>query len=329
MIFDLYLGHRALLPVAQELSRRGWRRKSWVTRDGKRRDGREWNKADLHRLLINPLYVGKQKLGSETFKGEHPGIVTPKVFDQVQRILAENNRNAGASHRNRHGALLRGILRCASCDSSMSHAFTSRNGKAFRYYRCTHAIKNGKEACSTGSVPASKIEHIVIEQIKRIGSEPALCEETFRQVHAQVATQRRGLKAEGKRIGLELTAVRVELDGMTSAVARAAGLAADALMAKLAETQERLAVLERRQREVADRLVALDGQAVDPVAVGRALAQFTEIWDVLLTPERERIVRLLIDRIDYHGANGEMKISFSAKGASLLVADLPSAESSS
>ena len=30
-IFDLYLEHRALLPVAQELARRGWRRKTWTT----------------------------------------------------------------------------------------------------------------------------------------------------------------------------------------------------------------------------------------------------------------------------------------------------------
>jgi hypothetical protein len=100
-------------------------------------------------------------------------------------------------------------------------------------------------------------------------------------------------------------------------------------MGKLAETQERLTTLERRQREVADRLQALVAQDVDPVAVGRALAQFTENWDVLLSPERERVVRLLIDRIDYSGASGELKITFSAMGAKLLAADLASADSTS
>ena len=224
---------------------------------------------------------------------------------------------------------MKGILRCAACDSAMTHAFTERRGKAFRYYRCVNAVKRGADACPTGSVPANEIETFVVDQIKKIGSHPALCDETFRQVQAQVATERRGLKAEGKRIDRELATVRGELDRLTTAVARATGAAADALIAKLAETQERLTTLERRQREVTERLVALDGQDVDPVAVGRALAQFTEIWDVLLSPERERIVRLLIDRIDYAGASGELKITFSATGASLLAADLPSAESSS
>jgi hypothetical protein len=63
--------------------------------------------------------------------------------------------------------------------------------------------------------------------------------------------------------------------------------------------------------------------------VRRALAQFTDLWDVLLSPERERVVRLLIDSVDYHGANGELKITFSATGVRHLVADVASAESTS
>jgi site-specific DNA recombinase len=322
-IFDLYLEHRALLPAAQELARRGWRRKSWTTKDGKGRVGRAWNKVDLHRLLTDPIYIGRQKLGNETFAGEHDAIVTKKVFDQVQRILRENNRNGGSGQRNRHGALLRGILRCAACDAAMTHAFTQRNGKAFRYYRCSHAIKNG--ACPTGSVPAIKIEEVVVDQIKRIGSDPALCEETFRQVQAQVAAERRALKAEAKRGDRDLASTRGDVGRLTSTVTMASGAAADALLAKLAESQERVVAQERRQREIAERLASLDGQEVEPEAVRRALTQFTDVWDVLLAPERERVVRLLIERIDYDG--GELKVTFSATGARLLTAEVAFAES--
>ena len=66
-IFALYLERLSLLAVVQELSRRGWRRKSWTTRDGRVRHGREWNAVDLHRFLTNPLYAGLQKIGDETF----------------------------------------------------------------------------------------------------------------------------------------------------------------------------------------------------------------------------------------------------------------------
>jgi hypothetical protein len=57
------------------------------------------------------------------------------------------------------------------------------------------------------------------------------------------------------------------------------------------------------------------------VAVGHALAQFTDLWEVLLTPERERVVRLLIDRVNYMGVNGTLTISFSSTGAGLLAAE--------
>ena len=325
-IFDLYLEKGSLLAVSEELNRRGWRRKSWTTKTGRVRVGGPWNNVYAHRLLTHPIYIGRQTLGDQSFPGEHEAIVTKKVFDQVQRMLEDNRRNSGASHRNKHNALLRGILRCATCDSPMTHAFTERNGKAFRYYRCVNAVKNGAGACSTGSVPAIKIEEFVVEQIKRIGAEPALCEETFRQVQTQVASQRRALTTEAKRVDRELASVRAELDRLTTSVARATGAAADALMAKLAETQDRITTSERRQREVADRMVALDRQDVDSVAVRRALVQFTDVWDVLLSPERERIVRLLFDRIDYDGKRGEIRFTFSSLGLSTLAANVTDEE---
>jgi len=43
--------------------------------------------------------------------------------------------------------------------------------------------------------------------------------------------------------------------------------------------------------------------------------------DVLLTPERERVVRLLIERIGYSGATEELRFTFSAAGASMLAAE--------
>jgi len=132
-IFELYLEKGSILAVVQELRQRKWGRKTWTTRDGKVRIGRPWNNVDLHRLLTDPIYIGLQKLGAETFKGEHPAIVTKAVFDRGQRLLADNRGSSGASHRNRHGALLRGILRCAACDSSMTHMFNqNRHGRTYR-----------------------------------------------------------------------------------------------------------------------------------------------------------------------------------------------------
>ena len=66
----------------------------------------------------------------------------------------------------------------------------------------------------------------------------------------------------------------------------------------------------------------MEDQEVDPDAVGLALSQFTDIWDVLLTPERERVVRLLIERVNFSGASGTLQFVFSAAGARLLATEV-------
>ena len=59
VIVALYLEYEALLPVVQELERRGWVNKRWTTRAGQQCGGQPFTKTSLRRLLTNVLYIGK------------------------------------------------------------------------------------------------------------------------------------------------------------------------------------------------------------------------------------------------------------------------------
>src|SRR5207237_9661454 len=50
-IFALYLEKQSLLPVVEELARRGWMGKRWRNRKGKERGGQPFTRTSLHRLL--------------------------------------------------------------------------------------------------------------------------------------------------------------------------------------------------------------------------------------------------------------------------------------
>jgi site-specific DNA recombinase len=321
-IFDLYLEHRSLLAVVTELNRRGWRRKSWTTKTGHARVRTAWDKANLLVVLRNPLYAGMQKLARETFKGDHPAIVTKDVFRRVQAILDGNGRTRGAGSRNRHGALLRGLLHCASCGTAMVHTWTRRRAKAFRYYRCSSTIKGGASACPTRSVAASRIEEFVLAQIRRVGADLALRDEVFRQVQQQVAAERRGIRAEAKRADRDAAQIRAEVGRLARALATADPIAAPAFVAALGEAQDRLGALEARQQEIGEREAALATTDVSPETIGRMLEQFEPLWEVLTAPERERVVGLLVERVDYDGAAGEMEITFRAAGVVTLAGEL-------
>ncbi|MDP2623640.1 MAG: recombinase family protein, partial [Actinomycetota bacterium] len=129
-IFGLYAENPSLVTVSQELNRRGWRRKSWTTNEGRQREGKPWDAANLRRVLKDAIYIGKAKLGGEVFPGEHDGIVPKALFQRVQDLLRENRRTGGSAARNKHGALLRGLLRCTPCDAAMVHCVFRTNVNA-------------------------------------------------------------------------------------------------------------------------------------------------------------------------------------------------------
>ena len=64
-IFGLYLDHDGLIPVVEELERRGWRTKRWTTRKGTERGGRPfdknslWSFADEHHLHRQAAVQGR------------------------------------------------------------------------------------------------------------------------------------------------------------------------------------------------------------------------------------------------------------------------------
>jgi site-specific DNA recombinase len=113
-IFALYLEYESLLPVVQEMQRRGWVNKRWITRDGRQRGGAPFTRTNLHRLLTNVAYAGRVRYQGEVYQGEHPGIVDVDVFGRVQQLLQRNARTGGAPVRNQFGALLKGLLRCTA-----------------------------------------------------------------------------------------------------------------------------------------------------------------------------------------------------------------------
>jgi site-specific DNA recombinase len=321
-IFDLFLEKRSLMAVVQELNRRGARRKSWRTKEGRWREGKPWDIANLRRVLRDPLYAGMAKLGDQIFPGEHDGIISKAVYAAVQAAFKENRRTGGATLRNHHGALLRGLLRCAPCDSAMIHAWARKGGRLYRYYSCSAAQKRGRDTCPTKSVPAQAVEEFVVEQIRVIGSDPQLQRDTFRQALGQVAGQRRSLKSEEKRLRDQMPKARAEADRLVRALAATDGQAADPLRDALAAAQERLVVLEARLREVRAQADPLARLRIDEADLGRALGSFMPIWDVLHAQERERILRLLIESIRYDGAKGTMAFRFRLAGLGTLAGEM-------
>ena len=214
-IFDLYLEHKGLVPVVQDLERRGWRNKRYITKAGAERGGNPFTKTTVHSLLRNPLYVGKVRSNGSLYSGEHEAIVDHATWRRVQRLLDRNGSSRRNRGRNGHEALLQGILYCGPCDAPMTHSVTKTNRRRHRYYVCLHAQKHGWATCPTKSVRADEIEASVAERLADLcmSEEAPLLAGPEESLAAWEA-----LTSSARRRAIRVVLERIDYDGSTGAL---------------------------------------------------------------------------------------------------------------
>lgn len=318
-IFGLYLEHQSLIATVKAIDAREWLNKLWTTRKGKARGGKPFDKNSVFKLLTNVAYLGKVKYKNEVHGGEHQGIVDSAVWQRVQQLLARNGRTGGAAVRNKYGALLKGLLHCAPCGCSMGHTYSTKNGNIqYRYYVCLRAQKRGWHTCPSKSIPAAEIERLVVEQIRAIGRDPALLGATMKHSRKQAKDAIAALEAE--RAALERDLKRHYREVRT--LATEAGVSNGVGAARLGELNERIRTGEQAMTALRERSVAISRQIVDEREVADALAAFDPVWETLTPKEQARVVRLLVQQVDYDGSTGTVSLTFHPDGLKTLAAEV-------
>lgn len=317
-IFAAYLERQGLIDTIRAIDARGWHNKKWTTRKGASTGGKRFNKASLYRLLTNPAYLGKVKYKSEVHEGEHVAIVDQKTWLAVQARIRANAASSGSHLRNKHHALLRGLLKCAPCRSAMGHTYSVRDGKTcYRYYTCHNAQSRGWHDCPSKSVPADEIERLVVEQIRSIGTNRQLLDSIVRQTvkgaRQDVADRERGLREAAATIAGLQRELR-ELAGDPDPTNTAAIL-------RLSDLRDRLRLADEHQQRAERELDAARSMVRNERAMEDAIRGFDALWDNLKPKERIRLVSLLVERVDYDGTEGTVTVTFRPGGISAWTAE--------
>jgi site-specific DNA recombinase len=319
-IFALYEQHGSLLPVVQELARRGWTNKLWTTKSGAKLGGKAFTRTNLYRLLTNIAYTGKVKYRDEVHDGEHAAIVDPGVFQRVQAMLQRNGSANGPPVRHRPGSLLRGLLRCTPCECAMTPTYAQKGGKRYRYYLCSNASKRGWDVCPSKSVPAGQIEQFVLDELRCIGSDHVLLQDVLKQAREEDEAQVSELQTEQHGLEKDLARWHGEINNL-SALLRP-GEDNGPLIARLADLQERVGLVEGRVRKVREQVHAVRNQLVDQDEASLAMALFDPAWETLPLPEQAQVVQMLVKEVNYDGSRGKVSIAFHHTGLRTLAAEL-------
>ncbi len=310
-IFTLYLDLGSLVPVVEELRRRGWRMKSWTTREGRQAGGTAIVKNSLYNLLTNMIYVGKVEYGGHTYEGEHERIIDDETWNRVQTVLGQNGRRRDRIVGNKHGALLKGLVRCGTCDVGMTHTWVSKKNRLYRYYVCIKAHQRGWTQCETRSVSAPTLENAVVAQLRGIGRNPTMLREVLRQMEEHRQRDETGLERERVEVERELKTIAHDTK---TALSESGGMGIETTGTRLTELQRRTSERTNRLAEIRRQLDAGQASRIDPCDVEASLGEFEPLWDQLSTWEQERFIRALVEQVRYDGKSGTVTVAFRSQG---------------
>ena len=313
-IFESYLSLQSLLPVVQKLDQLGWTNKTWLTRKGRYKGGRPFDKCSLHALLTNVIYAGKIRHKDQIYAGQHEPIIEQKVFDAVQLQLKEHGRGKGQRLANRHNALLKGLLYCPACGYAMVHCPTKKKSKVYRYYVCQTAIKRGHSQCRTGSIPAPAIEAAVVDSIRCVVDDEGVRRAVFEQSEQLLQQHRQRHDLQLRQLTSQRSRDESELKRMATE-----GEACDLNDVRRKDLKTRLAKTQARIVEVEKDLEHLKQCRFGRSDVEEAVSDFDKLWAILRAKERVQMMELLVSRVQYDRFEGALSISYHPTAISALI----------
>ncbi len=165
-IFNSYLSGNTMLGIAEKLNERGTHTKS----------GRVFENRVIKYILQNPVYIGKHRWcpngshGSKShyrdntetiiYNGHHKPLISEEDYNKVQQRLSLNKTYARET--SKHENALRGLIKCHSCESTMSLLVN----RGVRYLQCT-GYTHGKCKISH-SVKYDYVYNSVIDALQNI-----------------------------------------------------------------------------------------------------------------------------------------------------------------
>ena len=289
LIFRLYIEHKTLRKVRQELDRRSVTSKQWMSRGGVRHGGFPFGRGALYHLLANPIYVGEIRHKSMTYPGQHEAIIERATWQRVQEMLSQKAAHPRGRTVRRSPGLLMGKLFDQSGEPLYS-CWAKKGQRRYRYFVSKRLVRGTAKPDDRGwRLPAERTELAVMAGTRQMLSDRGALASTLRAFGFAAAELKQAVEAIDSKVkshqrvetaedtGTLVERVELKRDGMQITLNLRALLPADRFPGGGANLRmTRLVPLQMRRRGVETRLV-LPGEAVaasrtDP-ALLRALAR--------------------------------------------------------
>ena len=242
-----------------------------------------------------------------------PTIIDRDLFNAVQERLAENKQFAMRHASPENPMLLRCLVRCGQCGYSLASTHSrpqGRNGTLFCYYVCTKRLQHSKygdcvHQCNQPHMKAEILDEVVWNDLRTVMSDPT---RIIQHAGLEPDTTPERLQGEAHRLGHEVQACDRQTQRLLDAY-QGGAIEIEDLLRRRRDIDGRKEILSNalKQAEATlhDSQLRHDIRAQIPDFV----RQVTASLDRADFATRQRLVRLLIDRVVVH-SNLEVEIYY-------------------
>jgi len=268
----------------------GWSRLAiaeWVVT---RTNSRVFDHAVIRDMLSRPVYNGKLMNAGSLVDGNHKEIIDDDTWYAVQKEISR--RKEGLSPVGEY--LLTGLVECAVCGGNVVHVkrkkTTANSEYLYELYACRNQHVRAKDkynTCSMGYVRRDEVEKYVINQIKRITSQPKAIHEIIKKK-----------KNESPDHSL-LDAVKSKLDKVNTGLENLYE-AIETGTVKVSAVGSRISRLEEEREMIMkqlDDLVDTTPVFKEPHQVYYVIREIGEVWDFATEEEQKIMIRKAVSKV--------------------------------
>ncbi|WP_433990379.1 hypothetical protein SuNHUV7_20180 (plasmid) [Pseudoseohaeicola sp. NH-UV-7] len=166
-LYELYMEHGLIREVKERAEGLGLRSRRRVRGAGRVSGGTPFDRGHIHHLLSNPIYAGRIRHKGQVYEGQHPAIVEPSIWDNVQQMLMNGAQKARCTKRKATRSLLVGKLFDETGDR-LTPSHSRKNGKRLRYYISHRLVKDrSRKHPDAWRLPAEQLEGLIADLVRK------------------------------------------------------------------------------------------------------------------------------------------------------------------
>ncbi len=194
-IFENFIKTKSTTTVARNANAEGYRTRS----------GALWDKRQIHKILIHPVYAGKIRWNGIVSDGIHQPLVTMETFETAQQIFKDRSYHRKSA---KIVGVLKDVLFCGDCGGPMTPNYTQKKNKVrYYYYRCVKSLNPDPTTIPCKNYPKMEAVNDAFFELV-LG---CVSQHKFAEIEKEVDSKNQLLKQKSLEFQAQITALESEL----------------------------------------------------------------------------------------------------------------------